>query len=72
MGCVQSNINDKDKDISVRKKTKILEHIDMYETHIKRRSMEHQRKSFESQQNKLRINVVNLLFSIIHPLIVLD
>ena len=48
MGCVQSNIKNIDKDISVNKKTKILEHIQMYENHnTKRRSIEYERKSLE-------------------------
>ena len=53
MGCVQSSINNKDKDISVNKKTKILEHIDMYENHnVKRRSLEYERRSAEYQREK--------------------
>lgn len=58
MGCVQSSINDKDIDISVRKKTKILEHIDMYENHnVKRKNLEYERRSLEYQRKSLEKSV---------------
>ena len=58
MGCVQSSINDKDIDISVRKKTKILEHIDIYENHnVKRRSLEYERRGAEYQRENLEKNI---------------
>ena len=51
MGCIQSNIKNIDKDVSV-KKTKVLEHIDMYKNHnIKRRSLEYERKNLGNNFN---------------------